>query len=366
MNLLEMQPGDVPKDTSLAQLSLVPLQPPGLTPTADQDLFAFLAGPVSSQAPPRAAVNPTIGLNVGQQHGGHTAEAQVSQVGNRPRISPAIMQELGIDGTSNNVSLDNLSIQPLSTSELGMILKAIQAFIPELPKIEMGDPATRASRLLAWSVAVRQMITPAGAHLSQWWEWCYQRAEEAYKQVLLASVQTREAILPQHPMPPAWMQLEAWMRPRVLSTIPKDIQTWVDMRARQGKVDTTEKLIFYLMKTFAPGGAEDKINLQNAILNPNACSQPRAAQVEVLKWKESLRRLMQLGCHPPDLLLAYRAVESIFLPSLIRQSRYCTKDGSVCGMDWVSPTTSQSRRSKVLSPSRRLNLGRWFCTGELA
>ena len=58
------------------------------------------------------------------------------------------------------------------------------------------------------------------------------------------------------------------MRPKVLSTIPKDIQTWVDMRARQGKVDTTEKLIFYLMKTFAPGGAEDKINLQNAILNP--------------------------------------------------------------------------------------------------
>ena len=97
MNLLEMQPGEVPRDPSLAQLALVPLQPPGLTPTADQDLFAFLAGPVSSQAPPRAAVSPTIGLNVGQQQGGHTAEAQVPQVGNRPRISPAIMQELGID-----------------------------------------------------------------------------------------------------------------------------------------------------------------------------------------------------------------------------------------------------------------------------
>ena len=182
MNLLEMQPGDVLKDTSLAQLPLVPLQPPGLTPKADQDIFAFLAGPVSSQAPSRAAAGLTMTSNVGQQQRDHTAEAQVPQVGNRPRISPAIMQELGIDGTSNNVSLDNPSIHPISTSELGMILKAIQAFVTELPKIEMGDPATRATRLKAWSVAVQQMIAPAGAHLSQWWEWCYQRADEAYKQ----------------------------------------------------------------------------------------------------------------------------------------------------------------------------------------
>ena len=60
MNLLEMQPGDVLKDTSLAQLSLVPLQPPGLTPKADQDIFAFLAGPVSPQAPSRAAARLTM------------------------------------------------------------------------------------------------------------------------------------------------------------------------------------------------------------------------------------------------------------------------------------------------------------------
>ena len=31
-----------------------------------------------------------------------------------------------------------------------------------------------------------------------------------------------------------------------------------------------------------------------------------------MKWKDSLRRSAELGCHPPDTLLAYRAMESIF------------------------------------------------------
>eukprot|EP00959_Pyramimonas_sp_CCMP1952_P355011 7436664-Pyramimonas_sp.AAC.1 len=66
------------------------------------------------------------------------------------------------------------------------------------------------------------------------------------------------------------------------------------------------------MKTFSPGGADEKVHLINSVLNPSVCSQPRAAQVELLKWKENLRRCAELGCYPPDLLLAYRAMESIF------------------------------------------------------
>ena len=34
--------------------------------------------------------------------------------------------------------------------------------------------------------------------------------------------------------------------------------------------------------------------------------------MELIKWKENMRRCAELGCHPPDLLLAYRAMESIF------------------------------------------------------
>ena len=113
-------------------------------------------------------------------------------------------------------------------------------------------------------------------------------------------------------MPIPWAQLESWMRPKILQVLTKDIRDWVNMRARQNVIDPSHVLVFYLMKNFAPGGAEEKVQLTNSIMNPNACSQPRAAQVELLKWKENLRRSAELKCSPPDLILAQRALESIF------------------------------------------------------
>ena len=105
-------------------------------------------------------------------------------------------------------------------------------------------------------------------------------------------------------MPSAWHQIEAWLRPRILDALPRDTREWVQARARQGKVDATHVLLFYLMKSFAPGGADEKVQLIASVLNPHVCSQPRAAQVELLKWKDSLRRSAELGCHPSDTLLA--------------------------------------------------------------
>ena len=171
-----------------------------------------------------------------------------------------------------------------------MLMKSIQAFVPEFPKLEMGDVTTRAGRLLSWRIAVDQAVNPAGPHLIQWWKWCQKEAEAAYKVFLSKPLHQRESILPTSPMPAAWQQLEAWIRPRILDAVPKDIRVWVDMRARQGVVDPSHVLVFYLMKAFTPGGAEEKVHLINMVLNPSVCSQPRAAQVELLKWKENIRR----------------------------------------------------------------------------
>ena len=41
-------------------------------------------------------------------------------------------------------------------------------------------------------------------------------------------------------------------------------------------------------------------------------SNPRSAPVELIKWKEAIRRLAELNKAPPDLMLTYRAMESIF------------------------------------------------------
>ncbi len=84
------------------------------------------------------------------------------------------------------------------------------------------------------------------------------------------------------------------------------------LRTRQNRLDGTHIILFYLYKQFAPGGADEKVQINSNILNPNVCSQPKAAQVELIKWEESLKRNQELGCAPPDSLLAYRAMESIF------------------------------------------------------
>ena len=74
----------------------------------------------------------------------------------------------------------------------------------------------------------------------------------------------------------------------------------------------TPILLYYLYKIFAPGSPDEKVQLINNILNPNVCTNPKAAQVELLRWKENIRRCAELGCYPPDLMLTYRAMESIF------------------------------------------------------
>ena len=47
-------------------------------------------------------------------------------------------------------------------------LKSIQTFVTEFPKLELGDQATRASRLISWRAAVEQADNSAGPHLIQW------------------------------------------------------------------------------------------------------------------------------------------------------------------------------------------------------
>ena len=174
--------------------------------------------------------------------------------------------------------------------------------------------------MLQWKTAVVQAIHPVGPTLLNWWKWCLREAESTYKVFLTTPLATREALVPTSATPAVWLQVEAWIRPKLLDSVTKDIKDWVTSRARQGLVDPTHAILFYVLKTFAPGGAEERVHLLAAIENPNCCSQPRAAQSELLRWKHNLRRCQELQIAPPDLLLAYRAMESIFSLSLIHIS----------------------------------------------
>ena len=113
-------------------------------------------------------------------------------------------------------------------------------------------------------------------------------------------------------MPRAWEQLDSWMRPKLLDAVPSVIREWVSMRARQGRTDESHIIVFWVVKQFGPGNAEEQVALNGNILNPHVCTNPRAAQLELLKWKENVRRVAELNIAPPPMLLCYRGMESIF------------------------------------------------------
>ena len=59
-------------------------------------------------------------------------------------------------------------------------------------------------------------------------------------------------------------------------------------------------------------GADEKVFLTSHVMNPLSCSNPKSAQVELMKWKHSVRRLRALGCQLPDITILYRGMHSIF------------------------------------------------------
>ena len=84
------------------------------------------------------------------------------------------------------------------------------------------------------------------------------------------------------------------------------------VRAQQGVVDQTNTLLFYVFKFFAPGSPDEKDHLMRRVPNPAVCTHAGAAQIELMRWQADVRRMSALGCFPPDLMLSYRALESIF------------------------------------------------------
>ena len=116
----------------------------------------------------------------------------------------------------------------------------------------------------------------------------------------------REGVPSQHAV------IESWMRPRILACLPKGTKEWVELRAQAGSPDPSHLLVYYLYKLFAPGSPNDKDALLKRALNPSVCTNPQSAQIELMRWRTDVDRLQKNGCMPPDLMVSYRALESIF------------------------------------------------------
>jgi len=198
-------------------------------PNADADVFSFLAGTFTTPNTGRTAVpGPML-----------AAQDSSGQL-------PFQQQQTAVVNGSTQAITDASGKPPraISSADLGMLMRTIQSFVPEFQRLELGDAATRANRLLTWRTTVTEAINPAGPILIEWWNWCLKEAEVAHQSFLLAPISTREAIMPSAPMPTAWLQLEAWMRPHVVKSLPQHLTEWVTMRARQGHIDPSHVLIY--------------------------------------------------------------------------------------------------------------------------
>ena len=161
-----------------------------------------------------------------------------------------------------------------------MVLKTLQSLVPELPKLEPGDPATRARRFQQWLLRVGLALQPAGTHVTSWWQWCINSAEEAHKVFVQTPLHQREHVTPTDSLPPQHSTVECWMRPKILQCLPKAQLDWVELRAQAGTVDPCHVLIFYAYKLFSPGSPDEKDALIKRILNPNVCAHPASAQMK--------------------------------------------------------------------------------------
>ena len=108
-----------------------------------------------------------------------------------------------------------------SVAELYMILKTMQSLVGDFPKLEAGDPNTRASRFRQWLMHIAQTIEPAGPHVKAWWQWVSTAAEQTHSIFLSKPLDQREHVYPQEALPAQFAQLESWMRPRILACLPR-------------------------------------------------------------------------------------------------------------------------------------------------
>ena len=139
-----------------------------------------------------------------------------------------------------------------------------------------------------------------------------QKAELAHQRFAASSIQDRESVVPIDVMPGRYSEVDAWLKPKLMEAIPAQTRSHIDSRARIGCVDQSHLVIFWVLKQFMPGGPEEQPALIQQVRNPKCCANSKTAQIELLRWKESVRRMIELRLPPLPLLESYGALESIF------------------------------------------------------
>ena len=102
------------------------------------------------------------------------------------------------------------------------------------------------------------------------------------------------------------------MRPRLIACFPRTLRRWIGRRYPYGVADQSNTLLFYAFKLCLPGDPGETDRLLRRILNPPVCTRASKAQIALTRWREDVRHLMALDSLPPDPIMSFLALESIF------------------------------------------------------
>ena len=199
----------------------------------------------------------------------------------------------------------------LSQGELSMILKSMQQ-VGEFPQIELGQASERPMNFRRWRYAVTSAMESAGIHVTDWWQWSLQIAEQHHRVYVQAPIMARESIVIADTVPNKWRQLELWFRPRVLACLPQVLKKTLTQRGVDGMRDEVQDILFLVFKTIAPGAADEKNAVLRMLQNPVPCSKPETALAEIQRYWSAARRCDELMMNPPDVTILYTAFQSIF------------------------------------------------------
>ena len=201
--------------------------------------------------------------------------------------------------------------EEIPVAELNVLLKFLQT-LGDLPKIELGEPASRGERLAVWRTAVEAQLRTTRRVVMEWWQWSYAGAEIYYNHWLKLPLLQRNQIKISEDIPMRFQTVEDWFFPRFLLCVPTRLKDAVIQEQTYGANFRVMDVLFKLMTLMQPKGVEEQDALLKQLTNPNPCRDPAAALRELKRWFTSVKRAVDIGMTLPSLELLYRGARSIY------------------------------------------------------
>ena len=217
------------------------------------DVMSFFSGggqPInrSDQPAQRGSVTPTTDMagRAPMGHFGQIVPADFRGGGSPTAGRHSFDAPIQADHASRVATSD--ASTPLSNSDLGMILKLLQQMVGEFPTIILRGMAERPEDMRKWRYAVLTSLKAAGPQVESWWKWCVSSADQTHKLYVQSPIMTRESITVGQRTPPKWLQLESWIRPKLISCLPDNLKKQLTARGMQDIEDECQDIVYLLTK----------------------------------------------------------------------------------------------------------------------